>query len=239
MNIFTGLKWFYNKLFEKFYKKTQENIQSWWGKKENPHEKLFYFLFSLILIYFIWFLLFYQPMIKKEKELNQKILQLAESAAAFQKKTNVLLETVKDSSFSERTALQKKLTEKLALLQKQVDNLKPAFIQKDQISKLTNDIINQKNNRIILVSLQNFPAVQWMPNGVDKNDLAKIMIRDIYEYNLKIEFQSDYFNTLDYLIRLEKLPWPIYWDSIEYKVLSYPKADVILKMHVLSQDKDD
>jgi MSHA biogenesis protein MshJ len=37
---------------------------------------------------------------------------------------------------------------------------------------------------------------------------------------------------------LEGLPWRIFWDSVSYEVLDYPKSIVRLKLHTLSLSED-
>jgi MSHA biogenesis protein MshJ len=60
---------------------------------------------------------------------------------------------------------------------------------------------------------------------------------ELYQHTFRIEFLSDYFSTLQYLKSIEQLPWPIYWDTMDYKVQEYPKADITIKFHVLSIQK--
>jgi hypothetical protein len=55
-----------------------------------------------------------------------------------------------------------------------------------------------------------------------------------YQHILKVEFQGNYYSTIAYLALLEKKSSRIYWDSMEYKVLNYPKANIVIKLHVIS-----
>ncbi len=57
------------------------------------------------------------------------------------------------------------------------------------------------------------------------------------ELGLTVEFASgDYFATLRYLERLEKLQW-WFWDALDYQVIAYPSAKVTLKLHTISQPR--
>ena len=52
-------------------------------------------------------------------------------------------------------------------------------------------------------------------------------------------FEGDFFNTLNYLQALEKTSWPIFWDQLTYTVTEYPKAKIVLRVHTLSEQKED
>ena len=43
---------------------------------------------------------------------------------------------------------------------------------------------------------------------------------------------------MHYLQAIEKLEWKIFWDKLEYKVIQYPKAEITLIIHTLSDQRD-
>jgi hypothetical protein len=49
---------------------------------------------------------------------------------------------------------------------------------------------------------------------------------------IEITFTSDYFDTIAYLDQLEKLPWCLSWDSLEYNVINYPVAKIVVNFHI-------
>lgn len=55
-------------------------------------------------------------------------------------------------------------------------------------------------------------------------------VKDGYQ----VIFESDFMNTLAYLKGLEKLPWCLSWDSLEYTVETYPTASVAVTLHLVS-----
>lgn len=56
--------------------------------------------------------------------------------------------------------------------------------------------------------------------------------------HVQLDIEADYFSTLQFVASLEKLPWPLSWQSLEYKVLQYPLAKSTLKISFLSLDED-
>lgn len=61
----------------------------------------------------------------------------------------------------------------------------------------------------------------------------------LYRHGVKLSFTSDYFATMAYLQKIEALPWRLFWDKLDYQVTTYPKAEVTLTIHTLSDVKDD
>lgn len=60
---------------------------------------------------------------------------------------------------------------------------------------------------------------------------------EVYQHGLEMVFQGDYNNTLNYLKKLQRLPWKFYWDEVRYEVLEYPKVRISLRIHTLSLEK--
>jgi MSHA biogenesis protein MshJ len=58
-----------------------------------------------------------------------------------------------------------------------------------------------------------------------------------YAHTFLITFEADYFSTEHYIQQLQQLPGQLYFDSIEYNVVKYPTASVVLKVHTISLDE--
>ncbi|WP_075185703.1 hypothetical protein [Teredinibacter haidensis] len=72
---------------------------------------------------------------------------------------------------------------------------------------------------------------------VDDERLAEERIIGVYKHAVQITLEGGYFSVVNYLQKLESLPWKLYWDFIEYDVKQYPKATVTIEVYTLSTDK--
>ncbi|MCI0590119.1 MAG: MSHA biogenesis protein MshJ, partial [Gammaproteobacteria bacterium] len=61
-------------------------------------------------------------------------------------------------------------------------------------------------------------------------------LQTAYMHGLRMEFEGGYLDTLDYLRKLEALPWAFFWDSVDFKVEKYPKALGSITVYTLSLD---
>jgi hypothetical protein len=68
--------------------------------------------------------------------------------------------------------------------------------------------------------------------GIVFRNLTNLSSGNSY-FGAKFEFSSNYLNAIVYLKRIEKLPWCLVWDSLEYKVTHYPEAIVMVNLHVV------
>jgi MSHA biogenesis protein MshJ len=112
--------------------------------------------------------------------------------------------------------------------------------QLNQTAKKNNNLVSPKEitrvleqllfarHDLVLLGLQNLPEKQISPAN------KKLVL---YEYGVVIKFRGNYFATLRYLHDLESLVWPLFWDKLDYKVTTYPQAEVILQLHTVSDKK--
>lgn len=60
----------------------------------------------------------------------------------------------------------------------------------------------------------------------------------IYQHGLELHFSGTYADTLAYLTALEAMQWNFVWDSVDYRVKDYPIAEITLRVHTLSLEKN-
>lgn len=57
----------------------------------------------------------------------------------------------------------------------------------------------------------------------------------LLQYHLSLQVDGGYFAILDYLRRLEKLPWRLFWNEMELQVREHPRNEVRLTLYTLGQ----
>lgn len=70
------------------------------------------------------------------------------------------------------------------------------------------------------------------PAGVDNADAV------LFRHAIRLEIEGSYFDLLGYLAELEASPWHFVWRDLQYNVLEYPQARVVLTLETLSRDKN-
>jgi len=55
-----------------------------------------------------------------------------------------------------------------------------------------------------------------------------------YKHGMQIQFNGDFFSTMEYMRQLEQLQWRFFWDSINFAVGEYPEATTSIRLFTLS-----
>lgn len=208
-----------------------------WIKGRSQRDQFYIFLVGIALIYCIFLIFFYRPILHENTDLRAKIADLSAQKTSIQQQIDTITHAIEDPIFIQMIDEQKRLTENLKVIQPKLLSLKPRVIQAKNIPNIIGNILKVANTSIDFVKLEELPLEPWLKADIDQATVSEIANQDLYQHSFKIEFISDYFSTLNYFKSIEKLPWPIYWDSMEYKVQKYPLADVVIKFHVLSIQK--
>ncbi len=63
-------------------------------------------------------------------------------------------------------------------------------------------------------------------------------VETLYRHGVRIEIEGDFSSTLDYLERVEHSEWHLMWDSLDYRVETYPTAIITIDFHTISQSEE-
>jgi MSHA biogenesis protein MshJ len=60
----------------------------------------------------------------------------------------------------------------------------------------------------------------------------------LFQHKLTLEMSGDYTKLYQVLQRIEQLPWLVSWTSLQYKVTTYPTAQLTLELGTVSENED-
>lgn len=139
------------------------------------------------------------------------------------------------------------LVREQALLDQDIDNLAGDLVTPDEMTAILTSVLGQFNGLELLLfsneeavplrdDLANAPEPD--AEGRDAVDSSDSSISgQVYSHGLTIEFEGDFFSTLQYLRFLEDVSGSFFWDSINFKQTEWPTAHVSLQIHTLSTDE--
>ncbi|MEZ4333277.1 MAG: hypothetical protein R3F35_16060 [Myxococcota bacterium] len=85
-----------------------------------------------------------------------------------------------------------------------------------------------RSDGLELVRLTSAPP---RPLGAEPSERAGML----FQHGITLEIEGDFASTLDYVRRIERAPWQLLWDRLDYRVERFPKARVTIELHTLSQ----
>ena len=123
---------------------------------------------------------------------------------------------------------------KLGALVARKESLAQSFIPPRRMAELLQNLLKEQAS-LRLVSLATVPAEPlFRTEGKESEQVSTAPM--IFRHDLMIEFEGAYFDMLAYLRELERQP--LFWDAIEYRVKTYPRASIRLKVYTLSFERE-
>ncbi|MDP2239019.1 MAG: hypothetical protein Q8K18_02490 [Burkholderiales bacterium] len=141
------------------------------------------------------------------------------------------------------------LRKQVAEIDKNMQGLQKGLVPPEQMAKLLDGMLS-RNRGLQLVSMHKFP-VRRFESGAQaaaaKPETAKVQEtkpgititteRNIYQHSFELTVQGSYADLHDYLARLEKLPWRMFWGKINLDATQSPRLTLTLTVHTLSLNK--
>lgn len=185
-----------------------------------------------------------QEYVVKKADLDNKIKTLNDQIVS---KTTIAGKEI--TSVSEQT---KALKEEVANLQKTISSQVKEMIPPAEMRNVFRNIID-KAEGIDLIGIETMPPKAISITSKSENPenqkpapsagkvpepvKAEVKTFNIYSHELKIEFNSTYFDTLKFIQAIESQSLKMFWDELTYEVIEYPKAKVKIVVHTLSLEE--
>lgn len=212
----------------------------------------------LIVLFLAWYSYLMEPLAKTQKfllsELNQKHQQLQALNEQFELMTQG---HTRDPNAANRAKLAK-LRIELAKVTEQVKSRTSTLVSPDVMTDVLRRVLEESSGLSLLAlkGLGSSPLVksetvhpgaakQRAHRGTTAERKAINSARradsdaglgNAYKHGMEIQFSGDFFSTLNYMRKLEKLPWGFYWGRVDFKVKNYPQAKASIRLFTLSLD---
>lgn len=197
-------------------------VISAWLRKRSKRDLIILLVIGWVVIYFIWYVVLQHGLVKQKKEMEHNLNLLQEQRNIAHEKIEIILNaTERNPAYQDW--VKRKGSQNTVITQtlsgKDVVGVVKAFLAKQP--------------GITLINLKKLSDEL----GTSK-ELAIRMGKQIQKQGFQMQFQANYFDTLNYLERMETLPWHVYFSRVEYNVTTYPDANVTAVFYLLS-DKTD
>ncbi|MEK7438964.1 MAG: hypothetical protein AAB150_19000 [Pseudomonadota bacterium] len=171
------------------------------------------------------------PVLARRNLLGAQIAQQEDETKAIRLQIEALVRpNLKDPNELNRGKL-KSLQEQMAQLDRQLEEQQQQFVAPEKILAMLENVI-AKNRKIQLKSLRNLPGSNSSSVAVAPNAASTV-----FRHTVELSVQGNYFDLLDYLAAMERMPQRVFWDEFELSATQYPQSVLRLKMHTLSREK--
>jgi len=194
---------------------------------------------SFILILFMLFDMFwFSNNGNLIKQTNNTIINLSQEknnlVEAQKTKNQRITSKRNDPKYQLIESLDKQLEQAKLQLKERTLNL----VQPEDMAKVLNTIITSSKN-LKLQSLSKLETTKLSDKtSTDSNDTDQENLVELYRHRMQIILNGSYSATYKFLEDLENMEKQVAFDSFEYKVETYPKAEIKLVVSTLSLNKE-
>lgn len=186
---------------------------------------------GLAVILYLWLALLFNQYSSSSFQINDKIKQNKQQIQEFRSDIqNILAKKQQFENKKQKQSLTFKSIEKdLAKESRSGLDRRHLTISPEKMGEAMRDIVT-KNSKAKLLALKTQPSEALVMKQGDE-------FPPLYKKTIKLQFESDYYSTLQILRKIESLPWAVFYDTIQYQVEQYPKAKVSLIIFMLSEEE--
>ncbi len=181
------------------------------------------------------------PVLSRRNQLSTQIAQQEDETKAIQAQIQTLVRpSVPDQDALNRDRL-KSLREQMAQLDRQFEQQQKQFVAPEKMTAMLENMIG-KNRKLQLISLRKLPGTglspgAGAPTGAAGGPAQAGGAREVFRHTVELSVRGSYFDLLDYLAALERMPQRVFWDGFELSVAQYPQSVLKLTIYTLSPEK--
>jgi len=180
-----------------------------------------------------------QPLEARKKRLTQQVAESRQNIKATDHMVRAQ-ETIVDPSAVKRS-YREALVKQLAEIDQGMQGLQRGLVPPERMAKVLEDMLAGSRG-LQVMSLRTLPAHRVeTPGATPPVKGAKpspaAPERTVYEHSFEIALQGSYADLHEYLARLEKLPWRMFWGRLSVDTDHHPVLRVTLRVQTLSLSK--
>lgn len=209
-------------------------------------ERLMIFIMLAVVLVALVMTLAIDPLSKKQKLLSQALTQKQAQTQALEAQMQALAEASKNDPDLPSKLRLADLDTKRKNAYLALSSVQQGLVAPDKMTDLLRDLLG-RNPRLNLISIKTLPPRTLTDNAkpgqtliTDAKQLAdKLLVKDLglYKHGVVISVEGSYGDLVAYLNDLEKLPWRMYWGSVNLSAQTYPISRLTLTVYTLSLDK--
>jgi MSHA biogenesis protein MshJ len=181
------------------------------------------------------------PVLSRRNQLSAQIAQQEDETKAIQAQIQALVRpNVQDQDALNRDKL-KSLRAQMAQLDQEFEEQQKQFVPAEKMVAMLENMV-AKNRKLQLLSLRNLPSTglstgAGTPAGAAGGQAKLGGAREVFRHPVELSVKGSYFDLLDYLAALERMPQRVFWDGFELSVAQYPQSVLKLTIYTLSPEK--
>ncbi|OEF22892.1 type 4a pilus biogenesis protein PilO [Aliivibrio logei] len=193
----------------------------------SQREKMLIVIVGWVAVIFISLTLVIEPQMAKTQKAEQQLSRVTNSISSLKQQIELAQFRLQKDPNLEINKEYKELTLQSQDLADILSKRVAALVSPSQMAQLL-EIVLQKSSKLRLSSMSTLPSERLL----DENSNA-----GYYIHPIKLVLSGSYFDFEEYLSNLEALPVKYYWRNFQYKVNTYPNAELSIEVYTLGSSK--
>lgn len=84
----------------------------------------------------------------------------------------------------------------------------------------------------------NLLEIKILPREIAEIDIHHLGA-ELEKHQLELHLQGDYLSMAKFVRSVESSGWPIFWESMVYRLTQYPEAEMLLRLYTLRDENED
>jgi MSHA biogenesis protein MshJ len=193
-------------------------------------ERMLLLMLGAAVIFFFWYLLWGLPMegaISTAKNKREKLLTFSEAMVSrYDVSINKQATDRNIAIIDNRISTVKS---KMSAIDADIRRFNEETIEIGEVYLLLRDLLSS-NHELSLESLRLSPVEIIRKKRSDVSSFEDAFEKNVISLTLK----GNYSSIFDYLKKVEKLSWGVFWQDVNYRVASYPTVIVNIELYTLS-----
>lgn len=197
----------------------------------STRERLLILVTVLIVLTFLWWHFFAEPVKSRTISLQQRNEVLSSELLALKTSIDSIQKRIKEGVHKQE---QQRLQILSGELQQVNDLLKQKtleLIEPEEMFELMQTLIFAESNLKLTSLKRKLVKPAFTGEKVEEGQ------PEIYRHVMQVSFEGGYEDVLNYIARLEKIEWKLIWDKITLTTGEYPAIKVTIEISTLSDDQ--
>lgn len=209
--------------------------------QRNMREKSLFLLTGLAAIVFIWEMTLHAPLVKSVKKYKKEAVSAKKQISDTKIQVETVLEKMRSDPSKALNEQRDTLTAEVRTLDVKLNQLMGSLVRPNEMIELLKSFVDE-DKTVTIVSMKNLEPtalqVEKPSTSRDKEEKKTQVIKvNLYKHGVDLQLTGNFFDTLDYLEKLEHIDKKIIWDLVEYKVDKYPLASIHLTVKTISDQR--
>lgn len=213
-----------------------------------PRERAMVFIAAVAIAVFMVHAFFVEPVAARRKALSTRMTQQQTEMQALQMKIQAMQQQ-RAAPDAANQARREVIKRQIAEIDETLKDMQRSLVPAQNMKAVLQEVL-ARNPRLHLIAMRTLPVAPLVEKH-DKADrpnapaapAAKSQNKpaaganNVFKHGAQITLQGSYTDLHDYLARLEKQPWRMFWSRASLNAADYPRLTLTVTIYTLSLDK--